>query len=137
MVDALANLRSHGSQSEGPMAKPIVHLELNTPDLDKAKSFYGALFDWKFEDMDMGAGGTYSLFKPDSGPGGGMMSMPEAPTMWLAYVGVDDVRAATEKAKSLGAQIIRDCMEVPNTGVFTILVDPTGASIALWEARRG
>ena len=58
------------------MANPFVHLELNTPDLAKAKQFYGQLFGWQFEDMDMGPDGTYSTFKVDSGPGGGMTSMP-------------------------------------------------------------
>ena len=28
------------------MANPFVHLELNTPDIAKAKAFYGALFGW-------------------------------------------------------------------------------------------
>ena len=37
------------------MANPFVHLELNTPDLTKAKEFYSALFGWQFQDMDMGA----------------------------------------------------------------------------------
>ena len=59
------------------MANPFVHLELNTPDLTAAKKFYGALFGWTFQDMDMGPGGIYSTFKPDTGPGGGMMSMAE------------------------------------------------------------
>ena len=36
------------------MAQPFVHLELNTPDLTKAKDFYGKLVGWTFEDMDMG-----------------------------------------------------------------------------------
>jgi uncharacterized protein len=117
------------------MPQPFVHIELNTPDLGKAKDFYGKLFDWKFEDMDMGPGGTYSTFKPDTGPGGGIMSMKEAPTTWLAYVGVDDIRAATDKAKSLGATVIRDSLPVPGHGIFSIITDPTGAMIALWQAK--
>ena len=41
------------------MGNPFVHLELNTTDLAKAKEFYGTLFGWKFEDMDMGPDGIY------------------------------------------------------------------------------
>ena len=33
------------------MANPFVHIELNTSDPEKAKSFYGSLFDWKLADM--------------------------------------------------------------------------------------
>jgi predicted enzyme related to lactoylglutathione lyase len=29
------------------MANPFVHVELNTTDVGKAKTFYGKLFDWK------------------------------------------------------------------------------------------
>jgi predicted enzyme related to lactoylglutathione lyase len=117
------------------MANPFVHLELNTPDLSKAKEFYTALFDWKFEDMDMGPGGIYSTFKPDTGPGGGMMTVPGGNQGWLAYVGVEDINAATEKAKSLGAKIIVGSQEVPNVGRFTIITDPTGGAIAMFQPK--
>ena len=51
------------------MANPFVHLELNTTDLKKAQAFYGGLFGWKFQDMDMGPMGIYSTFKPDKRTG--------------------------------------------------------------------
>ena len=35
------------------MPNPFVHVELNTTDVAKAKSFYGGLFDWQLEDMPM------------------------------------------------------------------------------------
>lgn len=117
------------------MANPFVHLELTTSDTAKAKEFYAKLFNWTFTDNNMGGGMVYSTFKPDEGPGGGMFSMPGAPTQWLAYVGVDDIKAATAKAKSLGATIVQDNQEVPNMGWFTVLKDPTGAAIALWQPK--
>ena len=117
------------------MANPFVHLELNTSDTAKAKAFYTALFGWQFTDNDMG-NMIYSTFKPDSGPGGGLYSMPGAPTAWLAYVGVDEINAATEKAKSLGATIHNGPMEIPNVGWFTVLSDPTGATIALFQPKQ-
>ncbi|PYS67649.1 MAG: VOC family protein, partial [Acidobacteria bacterium] len=40
------------------MANPFVHVELNTTDVEKAKSFYSQLFDWELEDMSMGPSGT-------------------------------------------------------------------------------
>ncbi|HWF67048.1 MAG TPA: VOC family protein [Acidobacteriaceae bacterium] len=116
------------------MANPFVHLELTTPDTAKAKEFYGKLFNWTFTDNDMG-NMVYSTFKPDTGPGGGLMTMPGAPTQWLAYVGVDDIHAATAKAKSLKATIVRDVQEIPNVGWFSILNDPTGAMIALFQTK--
>jgi uncharacterized protein len=119
------------------MSNPFVHLELSTSDVSKAKDFYSGLFGWEITDNDMGNGMIYSTFKPSSGPGGGIFSMPGAPTMWLAYVGVEDINAATEKAKSLGATIHKGPMDIPNVGWATILVDPTGATIALFQPKPG
>jgi hypothetical protein len=124
---------SSSTRKEHPLSNPFVHLELCTPDTVKAKEFYAGLFGWEFTDNDMGGGMIYSTFKPDSGPGGGLFSMPGVPTFWLAYVGVEDINAATEKAKSLGATIHKGPDEIPNVGWFTILVDTTGATIALFQ----
>ena len=117
------------------MSNPFVHLELSTSDVSKAKAFYTGLFGWEITDNDMGGGMVYSMFKPDDGPGGGMFSMPDAPSGWLAYVGVDDINTATTKATSLGAKVIRGPQEVPGQGWMTILSDPTGAAIALWQPK--
>jgi predicted enzyme related to lactoylglutathione lyase len=62
--------------------------------------------------------------------------MPGAPSFWLAYVLVDDIGAATEKAKSLGATVMKDATEVPGAGWFSVIVDPTGAALALWKPTR-
>jgi predicted enzyme related to lactoylglutathione lyase len=118
------------------MANEFVHMELNTTDLGKAKDFYSKLFDWKLEDMPGPM--PYTMIQPGSGPGGGMMKhpVPGAPSMWLTYVGVADIKAATEKAKSLGAVALQENHEVPNYGWFSILTDPTGAVFALWQAKK-
>ena len=117
------------------MANPFVHVELSTTDLAKAKQFYGALFDWKLEDMPMGNGASYTMINVGEGTGGGMMThpMPGQPSMWLAYVLVDDIRAATEKARGLGAQIVREPMEVMGAGWLAIIIDPTGAALGFWK----
>ncbi len=99
-----------------------------------AKDFYTKLFGWSFSDTTMPDGSTYSMFKPTDGPGGGMLTMPGVPTMWLAYVGAENLNGATAQARSLGATIIRGPHEVPGMGSFTILMDPTGAAIALWQS---
>jgi len=117
------------------VANPFVHVELATTDLGKAKSFYQSLFDWKLNDMDMGGGMSYTMVDVGEGTGGGMMKhpMPGASSAWLAYVNVDNVAAATSKAKSLGARVFREVTPVPNAGSFSVIVDPTGAMLGLWE----
>ena len=120
------------------MGNPFVHVELSTTDIAKAKSFYTELFSWKTEDMPMGPDLTYTLVNPGDGTGGGMMpqQMPGAPSAWLPYVIVDDAKAATAKAKALGAQVVKDVDEVPGMGWFSIIIDPTGAALGLWQTAR-
>jgi predicted enzyme related to lactoylglutathione lyase len=118
------------------MANAFVHVELATTDLAKAKDFYGKLFEWKLEDVPMGDD-TYTVIKPTAGTGGGMMKnpVPGTPSFWLAYVEVADIRAATEKAKSLGAKVMRDVTEVMGAGWFSVITDPTGATLGLWKPK--
>ena len=117
------------------MGNPFVHVELNTTDVAKAKAFYGQLFAWQMEDMEMGPSGTYTMIKAGDGTGGGILKhpMPGAPSVWLAYVLVDDIAAATQKAKALGAQVVKDVTEVPGAGWLSIIIDPTGAELGLWK----
>ena len=43
------------------------------------------------------------------------------------------VDAATAKAKSLGAKIMMGPQEVMGHGHMTVITDPTGAPLALWQ----
>lgn len=117
------------------MANPFVHVELGTTDIGKAKSFYQSLFDWQLKDEEMGGGMTYTMISVGEGTGGGMMKhpVPGAPSAWLPYVLVGNITAATAKAKSLGATVMRDVTEVMGAGSFSIIIDPTGAALGLWQ----
>jgi predicted enzyme related to lactoylglutathione lyase len=123
---------------ETNMANAFVHVELNTTNVDQAKAFYGKLFDWTLEDVPMGPAGNYTMIKVGTGTGGGMLKhpVPGAPSAWLAYVEVDDVKAASEKARSLGAKIMQDVTEVMGMGWLAILIDPTGAALGLWQTKK-
>ena len=119
------------------MANPFVHMELHTGDLAKAKDFYGSLFDWKLVDTPLPDGSSYTLINVGEGTGGGMMTSPssDVPPHWMAYVGVDDIVSSTAKAKSLGATVVQDVMDVADYGQMSVIVDPTGATIALWQGK--
>lgn len=118
------------------MANPFVHVELNTSDIDKAKAFYGQLFDWKMQALPM-TQGAYTMIEVGAGTGGGMMTqpVPGAPSAWLPYVEVSDIEAATEKARSLGATVCTEVPPVMDLGWMSIITDPTGASLGLWKTR--
>jgi predicted enzyme related to lactoylglutathione lyase len=120
------------------MANPFVHVELNTSDPEKAKAFYSKLFQWQLEEIPNSAvpGGTYTIVKVGTGTGGGIMKqVPGGPSGWLAYVAVEDIHAATQKAESLGAEVMKEVTEVPGMGWLSFIQDPTGAVLGLWKPK--
>jgi hypothetical protein len=60
--------------------------------------------------------------------------IPNAPSSRMAYAGV--VKAATATAKSLGAAVVKDVTEVAGAGWFSIITDPAGAVLGLWEQKK-
>jgi predicted enzyme related to lactoylglutathione lyase len=121
------------------MGNPFIHAELNTTNIPKAKAFYQKLFDWKLVHLDAPTpGGDYTVIKVGKGTGGGIMKqmIPGADSAWMPYVLVKDIDVATKRAKKLRAKILRGVTEVKNLGWFSIITDPTGAILGLWEAKR-
>jgi predicted enzyme related to lactoylglutathione lyase len=116
---------------------PFVHLELNSTDVPKSKAFYGKLFEWTLEDTKIGDL-AYTMIKVGKGTGGGMMQqlIPGAGSAWLPYVDVQDIKASTKKAQSLGAKVMKDVSEVADMGWLSIIVDPTGAMLGLWQTKK-
>ena len=120
------------------MANPFVHVELATTNVPKAKAFYSKLFAWKLKDFPMPTpAGTYTLIEVGKGTGGGMMKqmIPGAGSAWMPYVLVEDIDVATKKAKKLRAKVMKGVTEVEGMGWLSIIVDPTGAMLGLWEPK--
>jgi uncharacterized protein len=109
--------------------------ELLAPDVEAAKSFYGAVFGWTAEPMDMGGMGVYTLFKKADGESvAGLTQKPtDAPgqAAWSPYLAVDDVDAGAARAAKLGAQTLVGPTEIESVGRFAFLADPTGATFGL------
>ena len=60
-------------------------------------------------------------------------AQPDSPSYWMAYVYVDDAAVATEKARTLGATICKEVTDIPGVGWFSVITDPTGATLVLWQ----
>jgi len=109
-------------------------LELHTSDVAAAKSFYGALFGWEFNDVPLGPDSIYTIFHMggrstaaayESGPGQGI------PPHWLLYVTVANADASAAKVSALGGTIVMPPMDVMDQVRIAVFQDPTGAHIAL------
>ena len=114
------------------MPSPFVHIELATDDVARAKAFYADLFGWKMTDTPM----DYTLLSTGKAPGGGIFKRPpETPAGWSVYVGVPDAAATLEKARRLGATVLKERTFIsPEFGHFAVIRDPTGAVVCLHEA---
>lgn len=108
--------------------------ELMTTDTAKDKDFYTGLFGWSAETQNFGPL-EYTMFANGERPAGGMLGItPEMgpiPPNWLVYFAVDDCDAKTQKARELGANIMKPPDDIPGIGRFSILIDPQGAAFAL------
>ena len=114
------------------MGAPIVHFEINGPDLEAKESFYGALFDWSFQRPN---GMPYSLV--DTGNGeqglrGGIGQPPDGQEFVTVYAMVDDVTATLDRAESLGARTVMPRTEMPMVTVG-LFADPQGQVFGLVE----
>lgn len=105
-------------------------MELHCNDAGKAKSFYTSLLGWGSETVDVGVG-PYTMVTNGGEKIGGLPDMPADTPRWLPYVTVDDVDARVEKARSLGATVTSEPMDIPQVGRFAILSDPVGGVIGL------
>lgn len=112
--------------------------ELMTRDPAAAGAFYQDLIGWSSEAVDMGAMGTYTLFKRSGENAAGMMrtpdDMPQIPAHWLSYFQVEDIRKTTDRAASLGGKIFVPPTPIPNVGTFAVVADPQGATFGLLQA---
>ncbi|GAA4227127.1 VOC family protein [Actinomadura meridiana] len=112
-------------------------LDLGVPDLDRAKTFYGTLFGWEFQDAGEEAG-HYNLCLLRGEPVAGMMLNPEDQPhvyWWSLYFSADDCDALVERAASAGGEIVAPAMDVMDLGRMAIVKDPAGGQFGLWQGR--
>src|SRR5262249_7924467 len=114
--------------------------ELSTTDQAGAKAFYTELFGWCFEDSEMGPGNFYTTFtlrgKPVAAGYKMDAQMAGIPPHWQNYVTVNNVDEAAKKVAELGGKVMMPPFDVMEYGRMTVIQDPTGATLALWEARK-
>jgi hypothetical protein len=112
----------------------VVHLELHTADLARARAFYAEICGWVPERIGT-RDGSYLALELGGGLGGGIVECPTARSLWLPYVEVDEIERATERARDLGASILLDPREGP-AGWRSVVATRAGGEIAFWQPKR-
>jgi predicted enzyme related to lactoylglutathione lyase len=115
------------------LAKNIIdYVEWYVTDLNRAKRFYGDLFDWRFEKYSE----EYLIFHPKEGISGGIMKTKEvkAGQSPVVYVAVDEIEPYLKKVEKLGGGVAVPKTEIPNSGWFAWITDPDGNIVGIFEA---
>ena len=110
--------------------------ELSSPDPKAAAEFYGALFGWTFDAMQMQEpGSVYHVIKLGDVAVGGIMNTPPGaagmPPMWGCYVTVADADATAKRCVELGGKVIVAPIDIPNVGRFAVILDKQGAALSV------
>ncbi len=110
-----------------------------TTDQVGGKQFYVAVMGWETEDMPMGEGQFYTMFKQDGEKVGAISQLtPEMqaqgmPSIWNNYITVDDVDSLVEKVKEAGGTVLTEPFDVFDAGRMMVIQEPTGATVSLWQ----
>lgn len=118
-----------------PQPNPVVHLELHTADLVGASALYSELCGWLPELVETGAG-RYLAFEFGAALAAGMVETGARHPLWLPYVEVDRIEAATDRARRLGASVAVEPREGP-AGWRSVVSTPCGGELAFWQSKGG
>jgi predicted enzyme related to lactoylglutathione lyase len=113
---------------------PLVHLELHTSDLDRARTFYTELCGWRAEEIRTPCG-SYLTLDMGNGVGGGIVECDVPQPVWLPYVEVGQIADATDRARLYGGAVILEPREGP-AGWRSVVATPAGGEIAFWQPKR-
>ena len=118
----------------------LVHFDLPASDPTKLSKFYSSLFGWKF--TNYGTGGqeywliaTKDAKDPMQDSMGGMYKREDQPNHGIInYFLVKNIDESLAKAKSLGAKVISEKVEIPQVGWSAALKDPENNTFAFFQA---
>lgn len=113
------------------MAVGIGYFTLPTRDLARAKTFYGTLFGWTYEEAFSGE--TYAHIAETS-PGGGINASDQSttPKVWFR---IDDIQSAVARIRELGGTAEEPSQSA--SGLSAACKDDQGTEFNLWQPAPG
>lgn len=120
----------------------VVWHDLLTEDPVAAKRFYGELFGWRFRDVDVGGGQTYTLIEHNGRRIGGLVdgrgiNNAANVSRWIPVLSVADLDAAMAALRAGGGNVFQAPLDIPQRGRVAVVADPRGAVLTLLESRAG
>jgi predicted enzyme related to lactoylglutathione lyase len=112
----------------------VVHFEIPSDNVERAKKFYTDLFGWKMEKMPGPM--EYWMFatNDDRTVGGGVMKRQMPQHTITNYIDVSSLDESVKKVEKLGGKVHKAKEEVPGMGWFAVCTDTENNMFGLWES---
>lgn len=112
------------------MPGQFVYIEIPADDTEEARTFWGSLFGWQFQDF----AGPFEYHTTQIGDqqGAAVTNMEPGKRGTRSYFLVDDINAGAARVRELGGEA-GDPGPVPNLGWFSVCKDPHGNEFGLWQ----
>ncbi len=114
----------------------ILHFEIPTDDLERARKFYTELFGWKIEKYP----GSMEYWmitttdeKGEKALAGGMMRRQHQQQPITNYIDVPSIDEYTVKVEKIGGKVVVPKTAVPSIGYFALCLDTENNTFAIWE----
>ncbi len=122
----------------------VVHFEIQADDVERAKSFYGAVFDWTFQDWAQVTGSPYwgIITGPDDqmGINGGLLQRPAAApaaeqgtNAFVCTIGVGDYDEAERRILEAGGRVALPKMALTGMAWQGYYLDPEGNTFGIHQ----
>jgi predicted enzyme related to lactoylglutathione lyase len=115
------------------MSNPVLQFQILSKSPEETARFYSSLFDWKVDANNPMGYRQISTGSKEGIQGGIWPAPPQAPNFVQLFVGVDDVKAAVQRAEQLGAKQIIPPTVLPDGSEMAVLLDPQEMSFAVWR----
>lgn len=115
----------------------VVHFEVYADDVDRAANFYGDVFGWTVNKMELEGGAVYWLIdtgnEPAEGINGGMMPRPSSEAITTVILDVPSVDEYVDKITAGGGTVTVPKFAVPGVGYAAYFMDTEGNSFGIFE----
>ncbi|QDB79030.1 VOC family protein [Georgenia wutianyii] len=124
------------------MTGRVVHFEIPFEDKERAKRFYGEIFNWTFDEMpeldyvgvSTGPAGEDGMPDEPGYIGGGMTQRQGANTAPIIVLASADIDADLARVESNGGAVLEPKSPVAEMGFAAYFTDSEGNVVGLWQS---
>ncbi len=125
----------------------VVHFEIPTDDLERARTFYSSVFAWEITTFPMGGGVDYTgatttPVDRDQNPtepgaiNGALVDRSEDTPTTVVTVDVASIADTLAQVEAAGGSTVHPRTQIPGMGAYAYVKDTEGNVVGLWETVR-